>query len=53
MEIGNGYGVPGGGAYIYGNAGPNVATPGWVYHQCKNTSHEYLPNQVGILTEKV
>ncbi|XVF40868.1 hypothetical protein PTKIN_Ptkin01aG0151100 [Pterospermum kingtungense] len=28
MEIGNGYGVPGGGAYFYGTAGPNVATPG-------------------------
>lgn len=28
IEIGNGYGVPGGGAYFYGTAGPNVATPG-------------------------
>ncbi|XP_022742237.1 uncharacterized protein LOC111293657 isoform X3 [Durio zibethinus] len=27
IEIGNGYGVPGGGAYFYGTAKPNVATP--------------------------
>ncbi|XVF07061.1 hypothetical protein REPUB_Repub06bG0104700 [Reevesia pubescens] len=28
IEIGNGYGVPGGGAYSYGTAGSNIATPG-------------------------
>ncbi|XVE95722.1 hypothetical protein REPUB_Repub02eG0123700 [Reevesia pubescens] len=28
VEIGNGYGVPGGGAYSYGTAGSDIATPG-------------------------
>lgn len=28
IDIGNGYGVPGGGAYSYGTPGSNIATPG-------------------------
>ncbi|XWS43006.1 hypothetical protein CRYUN_Cryun16bG0063200 [Craigia yunnanensis] len=28
IEIGNGYGLPGGGAYCYGTPGPNIVTPG-------------------------
>lgn len=36
IEIGNGYGVPGGGAY-YGAPGPNVTAPSKTNSQCSNT----------------
>ncbi|XP_017627708.1 uncharacterized protein LOC108470771 isoform X1 [Gossypium arboreum] len=40
IDIGNGYGVPGGGAYSYGTPGSNIATPGNLGHVNNDTSEK-------------
>ncbi|KHG23661.1 WW domain-binding 4 [Gossypium arboreum] len=42
IDIGNGYGVPGGGAYSYGTPGSNIATPGNLGHNLETDAPQLM-----------